>query len=291
MAEPSPYPAIFHAADNASVSYQRWFLFLSACRLWALVIVAALAAFAVLIDRWTAVIALAPISIAVLAEVLLLTWRPDQRWYQARAVAESAKTLAWRYQVGGRPLGLRMANDEAVAELIARLRGLLGQFHDLSLPPAHHQDQITQGMRRLRSLPLKERIAQYQQGRIEDQRTWYASRADWNQKRATWFQIGLIVTELTAFALAVLTAAYGLSVSVYSILAALAVAGVGWLQIKRHRSMADTYSTASHDLAAINSTIDSVDGEDAWEEFVDKAEEAISREHTLWLASSRRTTP
>ena len=105
MAESSPYPAIFHAADDASVSSQRWFLQLSACRLWALVIVAALAAFAVLIDRWAAIIALVPISIAVFVEVSLLAWRPDRRWYQARAVAESAKTLAWRYQVGGWPLG------------------------------------------------------------------------------------------------------------------------------------------------------------------------------------------
>ena len=289
LAESSPYPAIFHAADNASVSYQRRFLLLSACRLWALVIVAALAAFAILIDRWTAVIALVPISIAVFAEVLLLAWRPDRRWYQARAVAESAKTLAWRYQVGGRPLGLRMADDEASAELIARLRGLLSQFHDLSLPPTH-QDQVTSIMRRLRSSPLRERMEVYRRGRIEDQRAWYASKADWNRKRATWFQIGLIVIELAAFAMAVLTAAYGISVSVYSILAAVAVAGVGWLQIKQHRSMGDAYSLASHDLAAINSTIDSVDGEDTWEEFVDRAEDAISREHTLWLASNRRIT-
>ena len=289
MAELSPYPAIFHAADDASVSSQRWFLRLSAGRLWALVIVAALAALAVLIDRWAAIIALVPISIAVFVEVLLLAWRPDRRWYQARAVAESAKTLAWRYQVGGRPLGLRMTDDKAAAELIARLRGLLGQFQDLSLPPTQ-QDQVTPTMRRLRSSPLVERMAEYQMGRIQDQRAWYASKADWNRKRATWFQVGLVAIELAAFAMAILTAAYGLSVSVYSILAAFAVAGVGWLQIKQHRSMANAYSLASHDLAAINSTIDSVDGEDAWEEFVDQAEDAISREHTLWLASHRRVT-
>ena len=289
MAESSPYPAIFHAADDASVSSQRWFLRLSACRLWALVIVAALAALAVLIDRWAAIIALVPISIAVFVEVLLLAWRPDRRWYQARAVAESAKTLAWRYQVGGWPLGLRMTDDEAAAELIARLRGLLGQFQDLSLPPTQ-QDQVTPTMRRLRSSPLVERIAEYQRARIQDQRAWYASKADSNRKRATWFQVGLVAIELAAFAMAILTAAYGLSVSVYSILAAFAMAGVGWLQIKQHRSMANAYSLASHDLAAINSTIDSVHGEDAWEEFVDQAEDAISREHTLWLASNRRIT-
>ena len=145
-------------------------------------------------------------------------------------------------------------------------------------------------MRRLRSLPLKKRIAAYKKGRIEDQRAWYADKAEWNRKRADWYQAGLIFIELAAFGTALVTALLGLSISFYSLLAALAVAGVGWLQIRQHRSTADSYALASHELGAINSTFDSVDGEDAWEDFVDQAEEAISREHTLWLASNRRIT-
>ena len=286
LVERFPYPAVFHAADAASQSAQRWFLRLSACRLWALVAVAALAALASLIDQWAAIVALAPISVALFAEIVLLARRPERRWYQARAVAESAKTLAWRYQVGGRPLGRRMTDDEADTELIARLRALLSEFRDLALP-APNQDQVTSTMRKLRSSPLEERMKAYREERIEDQRAWYSHRADWNRRRSDWYQVGLIIIELAAFGMALFTALQGLSVSVYSLLAALAVAGVGWLQIKQHRSMADAYSIASHELAAINSTIDSVSGEDAWEEFVHQAEDAISREHTLWLASNR----
>ena len=74
----SPYPAIYHAADTASESAQRWFLRLSAWRLWALVAVAALAAMTGLIDRWSAFIALAPISVAIFAEVLLWARRPER---------------------------------------------------------------------------------------------------------------------------------------------------------------------------------------------------------------------
>ena len=289
LVEKLPYPALFHAADTASESAQRWFLRLSACRLWALVAVAALAALAGLIDRWSASIALVPISVALFAEIMLWARRPERRWYQARAVAESAKTLAWRYQVGGRPLGRQMTDHEADSELIARLRGLLDEFRDLPLP-ATHQDQVTAQMRKLRSLPLEERIVAYRKSRIENQRAWYADKADWNRKRGDYYQVGLIVIELAAFGTALVTALLGLSVSVYSLLAALAVAGVGWLQIKQHRSIADAYAVASHELAAINSTFDTVDSEDAWEEFVHQAEEAISREHTLWLASNSRQT-
>ena len=289
MVEQFPYPAIFHAADAAAESAQRWFLRLSACRLWALVAVAVLAALTGLIDQWSAFIALAPISVALFAEIILLARRLERRWYQARAVAESAKTLAWRYRVGGRPLGLRRTDREADTEIVTRLSALLSEFRDLSLP-ATNQDQVTAEMRRVRSLPLQERIAAYKKSRIEDQRSWYADKADWNRKRADWYQAGLIAIELVAFGTALFTALLGLSVGVYPILAALAVAGVGWLQIRQHRSTADAYAVASHDLAAVNSTFDSVDSEDAWEEFVDKAEGAISREHTLWLASNSRRT-
>ena len=289
MTEQLPYPALFHAADTASESAQRWFLGLSAFRLWALVAVAVLAALTGVIGQWSAFIALAPIGVALFAEIMLAARRPERKWYQARAVAESAKTLAWRYQVGGRPLGRRLTDAEADTEIIARFRGLLREFDQLGLPPAQ-EDQVTQGMRIFRSLPLEERIEGYRKGRIQNQLEWYADKANWNQRRADWYQAGLIIIELAALCVALITAVQGFSIGVYSLLAALAVAGVGWLQIKQFRSMADAYAVASHELAAINSTFDSVDGEDTWEDFVDQAEEAISREHTMWLASNGRIT-
>ena len=148
----------------AAQSAQRWYLRLSACRLWALVAVAALAASVSLIDQWSAYIALVPIGVALFAEIILMARRVERRWYQARAVAESAKTLTWRYQVGGRPLGLRMTDGEADAELIARLRALLAEFRDLSLP-ATNQDQVT-AQRCEVSGPhhSEERIAAYKKG-------------------------------------------------------------------------------------------------------------------------------
>ena len=280
-----PYPALFHAADKASASAQRWYLGLSGFRLSALLIVAATVALADPYGQLAAIVALVPISTAVICEIILLVKRPEQFWYRSRAVAESTKSLAWRYQVGGRPIGLRMTQEEADSEVTERLRKVLDEFHDLELPPAH-QEQVTPQMRKLRSLPLKERIAAYGEDRITDQRAWYAAKADWNRRRANQFQIGLIIIELAAFATAILVAIAGSTLGAYSLLAALAIAGVGWLQIKQFRSLANSYAVASHELSAISSTIGSINSEENWEEFVDRAEEAISREHTLWLASN-----
>lgn len=280
-------PALFHSADKAALSAQRWYVALSGGRLGALVTVAVLAALSNLIDRWSATIALAPIVLAVACEIILLVRRPDRDWYRARAVAETAKSLAWRFRVGGSPFGPHMTVDEATSDLVSRLQGLTVKFSDLELPPALHE-QVTPEMRRLRSLSRDERIAGYQDGRLVDQQRWYATKAAWNQKWATGYQVGLVVVELAALGTAVLSAAIGLPISLYSFLSALAIAGVGWLQIRQHRSLSESYSLASHELAGISSLSHSIQTEEDWESFVDRAENTISREHKLWLASHSR---
>src|SRR5437868_1033768 len=59
--------------------------------------------------------------------------KPEQDWYDGRALAESVKTLAWRYAVGGKPFPTALGSD--VDHLfIERIRSLRGSFaHRLSI--------------------------------------------------------------------------------------------------------------------------------------------------------------
>lgn len=285
----NPYPAILHAAEAAAVSEQRWFLWLSGCRLCALVSVAVLVAIAGLIGQWAVFIALGPISVALFAEIVLLARRHEKRWYRARAVAESAKTIVWRYQACGLPMGREVPDGEADSELTRRLQNLIDEFRDLALP-ASSPDQITPRMRRYRSLPLEERKSAYRLGRIEDQLSWYSSKADWNRRMGNWSQLGLIAFEVVALVAALVAALQEFSLGIYSLASALAVAGVGWVQIKRYGSLAESYALTSQQLAAINSTIHLATDENAWLETVNQVEDAISKEHTLWLGYHGRTT-
>ena len=69
-------------------------------------------------------------------------------------------------------------------------------------------------------------------------------------------------------------------------LASAAIAGAtAWLHMKQHQNLASAYSIAAHELSLIASKIASQLDEANWAGFVDEAEEAISREHTLWKAS------
>ncbi|HEY7093337.1 MAG TPA: DUF4231 domain-containing protein, partial [Ktedonobacterales bacterium] len=64
-------------------------------------------------------------SAALIAIALILRlWRfrahPEDRWYEARAVAESTRSVAWRYAVGGRPFDV--SKDQAAVDALARER-------------------------------------------------------------------------------------------------------------------------------------------------------------------------
>ena len=284
-ARPDAYPGIFNSADAGSNAAQKWYLLLCALRLLSLVSVAAVAAVSVLIDRWAPIIAIAPISVAVSSEIVLLILRPDRCWHQCRTVAETAKSLAWRYQVGGQPFALAGHHPKEVdQEFVARIQDLVRRFGDSHLPPARDY-QVTSDMRAIRSLALKERKSAYLSWRLQDQMHWYANKADWNRRRADILQVGLVMVELGALGAAVWSIAYGDHVAIYSLLAGIAIAVVGWLQIRQHGWLANGYTIASHDIASISATIDSAVDEGSWADFVGEAEDSISREHTVWVSS------
>ena len=81
-----------------------------------------------------AVIAGVAFSAALLAELYLLRRRPDRLWYDGRAAAESAKTLTWRYLVGGNPFGLtEVSEEEAERLLLHRFRQIAAELRGAHL--------------------------------------------------------------------------------------------------------------------------------------------------------------
>ena len=279
------YPGIFYSANAGSIAAQKWYLLLCAIRLLSLVSVAAVATVSLIINHWAPIVAIGPISVAVASEIILLVLRPDRRWYQCRTVAETVKSLAWRYQVGGRPFARTDNHSQEVdGEFGRRIQGLVRRFDDPHLPPAR-DDQVTSAMRFMRSLTLEQRKSAYLRGRLQDQMHWYANKADWNRKRADFLQVALVIVELGALGAAVWNIAYRDQIAVYPLLAGIAIAVIGWLQIRQHGSLAGAYTIASHDLASISATIDAIYDESTWADFVGQAEDSISREHTVWVSS------
>lgn len=285
-------PALFRIADENAIRAQRRFTRATGLRLLMLVTAATMGALSwkrpgVIVDGF-AVVAAAAFIVALLSEAYLFMERPERTWYESRAAAETAKTLAWRYVVGGGPFPVEGAGSDQVDGLfVQQIRGVLQGLKDVRLTPVHGADQqITGRMRECRARPLAERKALYQQGRVTDQQRWYGNKAASHERRARRFALMMIVAE-AAGAVGAILRATGLvkAVDPRSLAAALAAALAAWAQTKRHDTLAKAYLVAHLDLSAIQEILPVQESEGDWAEFVASAEEAISREHTMWRAS------
>jgi hypothetical protein len=285
----SEFPALFRAADLSAIRGQRRLLTATAFRLSALLAAAVLGGLDLITGRVdvAALGAAGTLGVALVTEVFLLTTRPDKQWYEARAAAESAKTLAWRFIVGGQPFGI-MDRDEQEAEqlLLYRFGRIVGDLHRYApLPCLDGRAQVTESMRVARALSLEERKGLYLRGRIEDQRAWYTRRAIQHDRSAIRWSVGLAGLEALGLVAAVLNAAQVFTIDLPGIVGAAAAAGVAWLQTRQHQQLASAYAIAAQELADIASRADWASAEEEWAHFIDEAEEAISREHTMWWAS------
>lgn len=284
------YPGLYGATDRASQSAQRSFLFVTKARLIALIVAGLAASYSWTTKGtdWFAIVAAASFGLTLIGEVYLLSNKLEATWYEGRAAAESIKTLTWRYAVGGEPFGLEEESQAGTDKLfLDRLRQTLYDLRSLEVsPPGNLGGQISNGMRTLRSSALPERIAAYQQGRVDDQQSWYSKNAQWNKAKGTQWSVGLLLIEVFGFMGALARAVGIVRLDLLGIAGTLAAAATAWLQTKQHRTLARAYSVAAHELSTVKSLLNSSEmSESEWARFMNEAEEAISREHTLWRAS------
>jgi hypothetical protein len=236
---------------------------------------------------WAAIIATVAFSLTILATLFLLAERPERRWYEGRAGAESAKTLAWKYAVGGADFELAMSERNADAELVERLRAITRGLKHVRLTGTDGGDEITQAMRSLRRSSYDTRKATYRRDRIADQRTWYRRQANLNQRRALQWRLASLAFQAAGGLGGALRIAGTIHVELLGIMAACAAAALAWLQTKDYANLGEAYSITEQELALVDAELESIDEAD-WPAAVDNAEQAVSREHTLWRA--RRAT-
>jgi len=276
-------PAVHDAANDVSQHGQRQYVGLSAARLWALLVGAVAGAATVALGSFdlSGLVLLVAFAVAAVAELALIWIQPERDWYAGRAVAESTKTLAWRFAVQASPFG----PDEGDAEQVLRTRisEVLRRGRDrITIGPG--QAIITDSMIALRAQPFEVRRRSYLMYRNDDQRKWYASKASSNQRSATAWRYALLVGEVAAVVLAALEFGRVEPLEFAGVAAALVASGAAWLALKQHSQLTSAYRVAAAELALQASLLESVP-ESKWPQAVADAEEAISREHTMWLAS------
>jgi hypothetical protein len=278
-------PGIHDAADEAAARGQRAFLALSACRLISILVAALAGAFMFGLPDcallgWVVLFAFVAAGVS---EVLLIATQPERDWYAGRAIAESAKTLAWRYAVGGQPFRTDLDPDEAENVMRERLLQVVDQGKD-RLNVGGKPAAVTPSMKTLRGSPFEVRRAAYLDSRTREQRSWYSRKAELNSRRATAGRYVLLSGEFVAVVAAALALQADRWFDFAGIVAALLASLAAWMAIKQHSQLTSAYRVAAVELSIQEDALATV-GEDKWAQAVADAEEAISREHTMWLAS------
>lgn len=289
--EDSDLPALFQSSDQASRRAQKSYLRLLTADLIFLVLGAILGGVSVTgpdAKVWTAILGGVSFGISVVFTVVIRIAGFERDSYGGRAVAESVKTLAWRYMICADPYELGLPVESVDKHFTKDLTAVLSERKYLSGALAGElsvRPQITQRMREVRGLDLEDRKELYGRGRIKDQRSWYSSKAATNRSLETVWFVAVIAAQFLAFISALLRVRYpDWALNGTGIFSALAASFLAWLQVKRYQELAQSYGLASQELGLIVEEGKHVKTEEELSSFVTNSESAISREHTLWIA-------
>ena len=288
LVDPDDFPALYRSADRTSLAAQRRFLVALRFRLGGLLLAAVGGAISWSVGsvEFGGLLALVAFAVALAAESYSALTRPDRAWYEGRAAAESVKTLTWRFAVRGE--SFEAGGAEAEKRFLDGLDEILQDLDSVEPSSAEGQaSQITTAMRDLRSRDFLARRDSYLHGRIRDQQAWYARNARTNARLGHRWLIAGIAFEFLGVIGGALRAFGGVDVDLLGVLAAVAAAITAWVQAKQHDNLSTAYGVTAQELASVASEVEAITPADegAWGHFVGEAEEAISREHTLWRAS------
>ncbi|MEU8514161.1 DUF4231 domain-containing protein [Kitasatospora sp. NPDC048722] len=219
---------------------------------------------------------------------------PQGRWYEARAAAESVKTLAWKYSVRARPFDGEADSPDVDHGYLLQLEDVMRAFEDPEIVPPGTVPEITPEMRLARAGSLTARRTLYLRTRVESQRTWYRSRAEACESQAVSWGLGIAALIIIGAAAAVAQATGALQVHVFGASSAAAASIIAWTQLKQLRPLAAAYQLAARELENVGNQLSDLDlrapdAETRWARLAAEAEDAVSREHTTWRA--RRAFP
>lgn len=284
--EDDTLPGLYQSANQASLSSQS--IYFWGLRIYLVFLVTAALVSFLWPKDWQGAIASAVLFLITLGILIALrVKRPDDLWYNGRAVAESVKTRSWRWVMKAEPYE-DTANIEIVSkQFISDLKTILSQNRSLSgvlHTSAGIKEPISEAMKTIRSLPVEKRLDIYKKQRIDDQASWYSLKSQFNKRRAhQWFWVSVGLHSIAIIMLLYRIKEPYIDLPVGTV-ATAASAVLTWLQSKKHNELNSSYALTAHEIVLVKGDALSVKSEKELAEFVLNSETAFSREHTQWAA-------
>jgi hypothetical protein len=286
----SDMPGLYQAANRASLDAQGWY-YSGLISYLGLLVIASAISFASGTSP-TCAMASAVLFLVTLAILIALRIkRPDDTWYNGRAVAESVKTRAWRWMMRAEPYVDCDKLDVVSKLFINDLKAILTQNRSFSLAvtkDAYLCAPITDAMRAIRAMSIQDRLDVYMSDRIQDQANWYARKSIFNKKRAQRWFCGSVLLHGCAIVMLLFRVQDPTLNLPIGVVATAASAVLTWLQAKKHNELASSYSLTAHEIVLIKGEGLSIDSNDTLSDFVVNTETAFSREHTQWVARKNK---
>ena len=286
------FPDIYLAADKHAAATQRLYFRL----LWAQYFCLFFASLITLLTGYFMQSALLVAYFGLLvtgaiAALMLATAKPNEKWYGFRALAESSKTVSWRYMMGAAPFDLQLPPAQAKALFADRLHELVafpGVNSAALIADKDVSEQSTPAMQALRDSDFATRKAAYLKHRIDDQMMWYKKKAAYNQKASKlslFFVVAVYVVAIGAVAFQIYRPFIsGQVLWVSEPLLVLAASLLGFAQAKRYAELSASYALTALEIQKLRAGFIPIDNEAACSAYVIEAEDAFSREHTQWIA-------
>ncbi|MDX9853021.1 MAG: DUF4231 domain-containing protein [Tenuifilaceae bacterium] len=284
----SDLPGLYQSADSASLKEQKKYF--RAIGIYSILLV-----FAALFAFWsdgnenptTKIISTLFFLITLSIMIWLRVSKPDDIWYNGRAVAESVKTRAWRWMLRAEPYedceDVEIMRKRFVIDLKTILKQNESLIGKLGIG-ASVAEPITDKMLQVRKLPLLERFELYRKERILNQALWYTKKAKFNKNKSTlWFAITVVLHGFAILLLLFNIKEPSLKLPI-EVIAVAASSVLTWLQSKKHNELSSSYSLTAHEIMLIKSETNRITTESELSEYILNCENAFSREHTQWVA-------
>lgn len=279
-------PGLYQSSNQASLNAQenyfrglRWYLILLVC--------AAFVSYVKPSDTVGALLSAGLFLVTLGILIFIRMQRPDDIWYNGRAVAESVKTRSWRWMMRAEPYEDCEKVEVVSKQFINNLKSILDQNKNLSQylqSTSAAKDPISITMKQVRSSSVDERKYVYVKQRVQNQIEWYWHKASFNKRWAKqWFWVSVFLHAVAIAMIMYRIKDPTLTLPV-EVVATAAGATLTWLQAKKHNELNSAYTLTAHEIALIKGESDTIHDEKQLSEYVLNSEIAFSREHTQWVA-------
>jgi len=205
----------------------------------------------------------------------------QQHWARARAVAEDAKTMAWRYMMGVKPFDDPDADARFIEELKNSAQAPAAAPLNLTLSDGR---EITPSMTDVRALPAAERKELYLRHRLGEQIDYYTAKSQsYSQSARKWESVSNL-SRLGALAVALVHIWIAAAAAPLQLFVALSASAQAWTELVKFRDLSDLYARTAADLVNERRALSVATTDETVAACIADAETIMSREHGTWIA-------